>query len=160
MNPRVFDKTVPIHIWKNAIKQARRSTLHTFKTGAILFDSRSYEIIDSGCSYYHGADLIKPTVHAEEEALRYYRGGRTAKGLSMFIATIGKAGNLAYSSRPCGACAFRMWEAEVDKVFYPERINSGEWVINVNEPKTLYKRFRSKETAAVGGFARGMRIAA
>lgn len=147
--------------WIEAEKQAMRSTLKTFKTGAIIFSYKTGAIIGRGCSH-HKLGSPRNTIHAEEHALRISYGMRNfgedrfkKSDLGIVIVTLGRSLNYACSSRPCIGCVKQLYYA-VDYVHYAERMNDGSWVINSEEPRYLMKRIdMSKITAK---YARGARL--
>lgn len=129
---------LPKHIVDEVYKQAERSTLKTFKTGAVLFNSTNGEIMGKGCSH-HTEDFIPTnthTVHAEVHSLK--KADWKGKGAwNMLVLSVGKQGNPAYSSKPCYSCANIMATYGVEMVYYPERLNDGSWIMNLVTPQEL-----------------------
>jgi tRNA(Arg) A34 adenosine deaminase TadA len=143
-----------------AEKQAHRSTLRTFKTGAVIFNHKTGEILGKGCSHHHEFSNVN-TVHAERHALRESYGMRNygnfhrPKDLSIVIVTLGRNGNFAYSSRPCVGCAQAMMN-NINSIYYAERTNDGGWVINGTTPGGLMSR--AHQSKALARYARDARI--
>jgi deoxycytidylate deaminase len=139
-------------IWQAVLKQAERSTLNSFRTGAIVF-SKSGEIIGKGCSH-HRAWSSKASVHAEDAALE---DAHDAEDHNILIASIGKAGNPAYSSKPCLSCAMQLEKRGVQHVYFLERLNDGWWIMNVVTPSELVEQAILSDTR-LDNYAREMRI--
>lgn len=126
---------LPEGIWEEANKQARRSTLKNFKTGAVIFHPKTGEILSKGCSHTkHGASSLA-SVHAEVHCIENHH--KYMSPYVMFILSIGKAKNPAFSSKPCSSCTRKLstWGAEV--VYYLERLNNGLWIMNIKTPYEL-----------------------
>ena len=132
---KLREKYLPIHMWELAEKQALRSTLKTFRTGAILTDG--VNVISKGCSHVRDKRLPRLYCHAEEHSLA---NAYDARGLTCLIVTINKGGNYACSSRPCQFCTHLMSNAGIEKVIYAERDNNYDWVISVEKISDLIKR--------------------
>jgi deoxycytidylate deaminase len=155
MNPEIRQlakESFPIELWEEAYKQAKRSTLGSFKTGAVIFN-RDFNIVSKGCSH-HRAWSPKPTVHAEEHALKEL-SGFTGKP-NILIVTIGRSGNPAWSSKPCVSCATMLCNHYFDDIIWPERNNMGEWTINIESSAGLSGRIARSEIR-LRGYARDMR---
>lgn len=131
----IRSKYLPIWMWDLAEKQAMRSTLKTFKTGAIITDGHS--VISKGCSHQRDKPLPRLHCHAEEHCLS--RVGRVS-GLTCLVVTINKSGNYAWSSKPCQFCTNLMFNAGIERVIYAERDNSGDWSVIVEYIDDLIKR--------------------
>jgi deoxycytidylate deaminase len=134
------------------VKQANRSTIETFKTGAVLFDSKSKEIIESGCSHAPLYTWLKDkrSVHAEDDILNKTVHLKEKSGLSVLVYTLGKAGNPTISSKPCSGCAERLYGANIDNVYYLERCNDESWTLNEESPANLIARSKYKRTKYYG----------
>lgn len=147
-------RNLDLDICGGALNQASRSNLGSFNTGAVIFNSKTLDIIGKGCSHYADWSVL-PTVHAEEHALKnsYLR---KYQSYSIFIVCVGRAGNLTYSSRPCISCAKRLKKANIEYVYYPEKFNNGKLVINIDTPKSLLKRVTENRDRME--YARDMRI--
>jgi deoxycytidylate deaminase len=155
-----LEESLPIELWEAAEKQAKRSTLNKFKTGAVIFD-KDMNIIGRGCSHDKDGHYL-PTVHAEYEALRDSYGARNygeqrVIGQGIVIVSINKAKNYTYSSRPCLRCAAELHLGNIRYVYYAERLNDGEWIINVDSPVGLLNRAEQSGLRAAR-FAREMKI--
>lgn len=156
----VLEAELPLELWEAASKQAHRSGLGHFKTGAIVFD-KNYKIVGRGCSHYAVHSTL-PTVHAEEHALKDSYGARNygdyKKGqpFSIVIVCLNKSGNFSHSSRPCVSCATRLNTSGVKFVYYAERQNSGEWIVNIESPRELV--YRTVSNKSNSQYAKDMRI--
>jgi pyrimidine deaminase RibD-like protein len=163
MDLQLQDKLVqacPLEYWKLAEKQAKRSTLATFKTGCVIFDYKNDIVVGKGCSH-HKEGIKTPTFHAETHALDESYGLRKAvdnpyrwTNLAAIIVTLGRK-NWAYSSRPCASCATRMLGA-VSIVHYAERLNDGTWEVNSESPTHLIRR--GYDSVNLQSYAREQRI--
>lgn len=151
-----FTDILPFDLWKQVYKQAERSTLDSFRTGAIIFDSKTLEVVGRGCS--HHSEWTKViSVHAEDHALKESKHERKKyKPFSVLILTIGKAGNPTYSSRPCVFCADRLYDEMISFIYYPERLTDGNWVVNCESPYELKTRADTSADSAM--YAKDMRI--
>lgn len=130
------------NILETAVKQANRSTIETFKTGAVLFDTKSKEIVESGCSHAPLYTWLKDkrSVHAEDDILNKTVHIKEKSGLSVLVYTLGKAGNPTISSKPCKGCAERLYSSSIDEIHYLERCNDESWTLNSESPFSLIKR--------------------
>lgn len=140
----------PAHIWEAAEKQALRSPMIRFKTGAIIF--RGSEIVSKGCSHTGVSSTPRRAIHAEQHALRGLSGQED--GLSCLIVTLNRSNNWAGSSKPCAFCVHLMHKAGINDVIYAERDNSGEWSINKEPIDSLIGR----STNINAYYAKEMRI--
>ena len=154
MNLADAKKSLPPHIWGEAEKQAGRSTLTRHKTGAVVFN-KDFEIISKGCSYHVGFGA-KPTVHAEENALSAFRGADSAIGLDLLVYAVGR-NRPSYSSRPCYACLGKIVKVGIGRVLYLERMNDGEYILNIETPNELNNR-SLESNFRLNSYAREMRI--
>jgi deoxycytidylate deaminase len=125
------------NIWECGVKQAKRSSFMKFKTGAVIFDSKTGDIFSSGCSHDRINSLVSTnSVHAENDALQKVYG--PLNGKSILILTLNQSGRIARSSRPCYSCSAFIVRREIDFIYYPERLNDGTWILNKEEPFLLY----------------------
>ena len=124
--PNILAQHAPLDIWRLAEKQANRSVLKLFKTGAIIFDSYG-KVVSKGCSHMKENWAPRPNIHAEQDAL--LKSGNVS-GMTCLIVTINKSGNHACSSKPCAFCTHIMHKAGIGRVIYAERTNDGEWSVN------------------------------
>ena len=124
-----------------AVKQANRSTIESFKTGAVLFD-KNKNIVEAGCSHVPLYTWLKDkrSVHAEDDVLDkiVHIGDRSS--LSMLVYTIGRSGNHTYSSKPCKICAERLRNSDISNLYYLEKCNDGSWTLNEESPHQLIER--------------------
>lgn len=155
-------EALPISIWEEGVKQAKRSTLRRFKTGAVVFHMKSGYIIGGGCSHIAEDNDIN-TTHAERHALRNTYGERNYGGNSkwgeygILIVSLGRSGNFTYSSRPCLKCAKELDNDNIASVYWPERLNNGDWVVNCESPADLVFRAHANGVK-INTYAKGMRI--
>lgn len=149
-------ETLSDEIWTLAEKQARRSTLHTFKTGAVIFDD-GLNIVSRGTS--HHPETSPHTKHAEVHALEDLPPNTTGN-LNILVVTLGKNGNFAYSSCPCVKCAFRLFSKGIRYVFYAERkVHDTEFFLNMEFARELTERSESRAVSLRRViYAREMRI--
>lgn len=129
-------------ILEAVVKTATRSTIKNFKTGAVVFD-KELKIVSKGCSHtpIGKAANNKRSNHAEDHALDSISHIKDKSGLSMVIYTLNRKGQRsATSSRPCADCAERLASANLDEVFYLERTNSGDWLLNREKPDSIVAR--------------------
>jgi len=147
---------LPIELWEEAVNQANRSTVKSFKTGAVIFDDNTYEILARGCSHHNMKRNYLPTIHAEDHAMRV-SGIRKFYCSSILITTIGKAGNFAFSSRPCVNCTHLLDKYEINKIYYLERMNNGAWIVNAVRTDNIIVNINQSITSVRAKYAREMR---
>ena len=124
--------------------QALRSTIQSYKTGAVIFDKKG-NVVSSGTSHlpYKFSIGEKRSVHAEDHALDKISHISDKSNLSIVIYTLNWSGiNHTTSSRPCPPCAQRLLRAGLRHVYYAERDNAGGWCMNREKPARLVKRSR------------------
>lgn len=143
-------------IFEEAYKQAERSTLKNFKTGAVVF--KGEEIILRGCSHTT-LDLHQlASIHAEAHCIeQVWKRKLDFSDLDMFILAIGKTGNPAFSSKPCLSCVRKMHIVPVRYVYYLERLNNGIWTMNVKTPLDLMDE-ADDSSIRLDRYAKNMRI--
>lgn len=144
-------------IFEEAYKQAERSTLRNFKTGAVVFMGE--DIYLKGCSHTI-LDPFEPlaSVHAEAHCIQLARKLFVKnQPLDMFVLAIGKTGNPAFSSKPCLSCVRNLDVIPVRYVYYLERLNSGQWILNVKSPIDLLSEAETSELR-LDRYAKNMRI--
>lgn len=148
-----LEEALPIKYWESVYQEAKRSNLYGFKTGAIIFHNKSGEIKSKGCSHTH---ILKnhESIHAEEAALNNL--GLKTENLSIVIMSIGRAGNPAYSSKPCFRCLTTLVKYNISNIFWAERDNAGNWEVVCKHPKTLMT-IAKNNGVRVKDFARFMR---
>jgi tRNA(Arg) A34 adenosine deaminase TadA len=115
--------------WQLCIREAERSPMHKFGTGAVLLDRRG-RTISSGCSHRHSGNMALASVHAELHCLR--RAPNDLRGATILLYTVGKSGSAARSSRPCLACARNLVHRGVERAVYPVRTSRG-WRIEEDD---------------------------
>lgn len=151
---RTLEEALPLNLWDECAKVARRSTLARHQTGAILFN-RVYGIISKGCSHHSGIFRDRPSVHAEAHAIREAKG--FASGMNLLIVTLTKPGNFAYSSRPCIKCLLHANKIGIQEIIYAERLNDLSWVVNQEKPSEMIER-ASRSWNRLDSFAKEMRL--
>lgn len=120
--------------------QAFRSTIQSYKTGAVVFNDRNLNVISSGTSHipYEFTVGEKRSVHAEDHALNKISYIKDKSNLSIVIYTLNWSGaNHTTSSRPCPPCAQRLMRAGLRHIYYCERDNVGGWHLNCLSPECL-----------------------
>lgn len=137
-----------------AERQAERSTLRRFRTGAVLVDGKG-NLVSKGCS--NRMNALDRSVHAEEHCLSTLYMSDSSKDLTCVIVTLTRSGNWASSSRPCARCVHLLSKNGVSRVVYPERTNDGDFVINDESVESLVER--SKNLSINETFAKRMYIA-
>ncbi len=129
-------------ILEAVVKSANRSTIRSFRTGAVIFD-KNMNIVSKGCSHtpFGRAANNKRSNHAEDHALDSISHIKDKSDLSIVIYTLNRKGeNPATSSRPCRDCAERLASADLAEVFYLERDNAGNWLLNQEKPVSIVAR--------------------
>lgn len=129
-------------IFEAVVKTANRSTIKSFRTGAVIFD-KDMNIVSKGCSHtpFGKAANNKRSNHAEDHALDLISHVKDKSDLSIVIYTLNRKGrNPATSSRPCADCAERLMAANLSEVYYLERDNSGNWLLNREKPDNIVAR--------------------
>lgn len=151
---KILEEVLPIRIWEEAESQAKRSTLKNFKTGAVIFSKKDYFIISRGCSHIPIGNHMK-SIHAEYHALQSYINKPNNSGI--LIVCIGKAGNFAFSSRPCSACVEQIDRSGIETIYYAERMNDDTWICNAESPKELITRSNNSQKN-YRNYAKEMRV--
>ena len=153
-----LEDVLPEHIWLEAEKQANRSTLKNYRTGAVIFTKKDFTILARGCSHIPNNGNVMST-HAEDHALDSFRKeyGYGRRQIGILVVCINKADNYAFSARPCAACAEQLALNDIETVYYAERINDGTWVCNVESPQELVDR-TDKSRTSYRKYAKEMRI--
>lgn len=107
-----------------AIKLAHRSTNKRHKTGAVIVNSKTGDIISTGWSH-KGQTTWKTTpwsTHAEMHAILRAPHPKLLEHATIYIATVcSKSGNLT-SAKPCSSCGALLSGAGIKQVIYTERI--------------------------------------
>src|SRR4051794_16729338 len=113
-----IEDVLPSHIWEEAEKQAIRSTLKNYRTGAVIFHKRDYTILARGCSHIPNGDHVK-SIHAEGHALGIFNKSYSGSyQTGILVVCINKADNYAFSARPCAVCAYRLQTDGIDTIYY------------------------------------------
>ena len=152
----ILHKEFSITIWDEAYKQAGRSTLKKYKTGAVVF--KGEEVYLKGCSHVKENNGPHASIHAEQHCIETARQQKLdVSGLEMFILCLNKSGNPAFSSKPCYSCAINMGTIPIEYVYYLERMNDGTWIMNV---KTQLELIAEAENSGLRleHYAKSMRI--
>jgi len=148
MNPEeLITKYLDHYVWRYADTNAKRSTILTFKTGAVIFNEKTKSVESTGTSHiplnfrYDDSDHAKRSIHAEDDALDKIRHFNDKSNLSILVYTLNAnmTGHVG-SSRPCQGCAERLVRANLSRVYYIERDNSGVWCLNRTTPAILIGR--------------------
>jgi deoxycytidylate deaminase len=118
----------PQEVWHRAFAQAQRSPMPNFRTGAVLFDTRSGALIAAACSYPHGSRKQLASQHAELSLLRANHH-RDLRQCAVAIVTINRQGSgCAWSSAPCEHCARALARRGVKYAVFAVRSEHG-WQI-------------------------------
>lgn len=152
-----LEDVLPEFVWIEAEKQAYRSTLKNYRTGAVIFHKKDMTILARGCSHVPQSENVM-SVHAEGHALDNFNkeySGSFQTGI--LVVCINKADNYAFSARPCAHCADRLRVGGINTVYYAERINDGTWICNIESPKELVDR-TDKSRTSYAKYAKEMRI--
>lgn len=153
MNPeKLIRDCLGYSIFKYADSNARRSTIKSYKTGAVIFNEKTHGVEAVGTSHlplnfrYDDSENAKRSIHAEDDVLDNIRYFEDKSIFSIFIYTLNWSGtNHATSSRPCPPCAERLLRAGLSHIYYVERDNCGNWNMNREEPARLVERTRSTD---------------
>lgn len=153
LNPRpswdILSEKVAPALWQEAERQAQRSPLGTFRTGAIIHSMG--KVVGKGCSHpsmlLTGRDFVHAELHASLR-VRPIRGQRR----ECVVVTLTKTDSWATTSRPCAMCA-RALNGLVDLVHYAVKDNIGEWCVESVAPADLVAR-----SGPLSSYAREMRI--
>lgn len=156
MNLEQAVKKVSTEIYTEVYKQAIRSPMQNFKTGAVIFHPKN-GILSKGCSHVREG-LSVASVHAEAHAIESaVKENGHCNLYHIMILSIGKAGNPAFSSKPCLDCINKLWYHDVLYVYYLERLNDGQWTMNIKNVEELrHEAFMSKTRSAY--YAKDMRV--
>ena len=145
MNPeKLIRDCLGYSIFKHADSNARRSTMKSFKTGAVIFNEKTHGVEAVGTSHvplnfrYDDSENAKRSIHAEDDVLDNIRYFEDKSIFSIFIYTLNWSGtNHATSSRPCPPCAERLLRAGLSHIYYVERDNVGGWQLIRQTPRNL-----------------------
>lgn len=148
-----LNEALPLFVWDETEKCAKRSTLGRHRTGALIFN-RDYEAIGKGCSH-HSAHNNRPSIHAEEHAI--FEANGVARGNNIVIVTVTRGENYARSSRPCMKCLLHMNKVGIGEIIYAERLNTGDWIINQETPIEMMDR-AARSYNRLDSFAKDMRV--
>lgn len=123
----------PKEVWLRAEREAARSPMPNFKTGAVIFDIRTGKILSASCSYPHGkSNMATVNEHAETSALGLVRH-LDLRRAAIAIYTLNKTHKgCAWSSAPCAHCAYNLSRRGVDHAVYAVRTDAG-WQIRQDD---------------------------
>lgn len=127
--------SAPLGAWWAAEKEAARSPLEKFRTGAVIIDTVG-TVYAKGCSYADYGGGFMASVHAEHHALKRFRCPSPSTATCVIV-TLTRAGNYATSSAPCVSCIRKLEEAGIGRVTWAEKVNDGSWVVKRFHPKIL-----------------------
>jgi tRNA(Arg) A34 adenosine deaminase TadA len=120
----------PLSAWRQAQRQAQRSPMGYYRTGAVLIDHRG-EIISMGCSH-PSPDGQMASTHAERHCLGQAANSDLRRSLCLLYTRSARSGGCAWTSRPCYNCAWALAKRGVQAAIYPRRTESGLWTIEVD----------------------------
>ncbi len=150
----LLEKVAPIELWEIAIKQAKRSTMRRFRTGAVAYHISDFEVYARACSHTHNGGMQIASVHAEHALVNRLRKNNPGGAVALVV-TLNNRGSFTSSSRPCLSCA-KLLSEQVWGVVYADKSNDGSWIINHESPNDMIGRAYK----AHGKFARTQRIPA
>lgn len=149
----LLESCLSLELWHAAEKQAIRSGLGVFRTGAVVFDKYN-RILSTGCS--HVSNKHTNWIHAEENACSRMWPALRKFNARCVIVTLSQSGGWAWSSRPCARCFNKLNHYNIDSVVYAEKCNDGSWAIReqkISEIMPIVKKIN------LGGkYARDMRV--
>src|SRR5215211_310576 len=129
--PQIIVENFSYKIYQETYKQAERSSLRNFRTGAVVF--KGEHIYLKGCSHIKMGFHPLASTHAEAHCVEQAKPEQLHKNdLNMFILSIGRAGNPAFSSKPCYSCLQSL--TFIEYIYYLERLNDGQWTMSVKSP--------------------------
>lgn len=149
-NKDLLQAALPLAIWKEAEKQAQRSPLFRFRTGAAIWHP-SNGIVSTGAAH-HTNQMLSSTasVHAEHHALQR---ASSVKGSHIAVVTISNCSSWAHSACPCYSCAKMLEGRGIAEVHYA-LWSQGKWTVVSERPSDLLERAESPR----GKLARKQRI--
>jgi deoxycytidylate deaminase len=130
-----LQKYAPIHIWDEAVKQAKRSDHTRHKTGCVLYTKQG-EVIGRGCSHTHDGGLHVRSMHAEADAINRQKFQEYPRELYALVVTLTRSGGFAKISKPCAGCA-KLLSHEVETVTFLEQANDRSWTVLQLAPSLL-----------------------
>lgn len=117
----------PLRAWEEARRQAARSPMGYYGTGAVLL-SRAGKILSAGCAH-PSPDGRMVSTHAERHCLRQVPHRDLRGSLCLVYTRSLRSGGCAWTSRPCLHCARALVKRGVSAAIYPVRGENGLWSI-------------------------------
>lgn len=144
-------RALPLHIWEQAAKQAKRGHVNHFCAGAAIFRDETF--VARGCSHIS----LHSSVHAECNALGNLPRNLT-EGADIAIVTIYMpTGSWSFSSRPCGRCARQLHARGIRFAHYAARDEAGIWSVRAESVAELAE-IAERDVDDFNGYANRMRI--
>lgn len=129
-DPGLLANYAPLAAWERTQRQAQRSPMGYYRTGAVLIDQRG-EIIAMGCSH-PSPDGQMASTHAERHCLGQAANVDLRRALCLLYTRSSRSGGCAWTSRPCHNCAWALAKRGVQAAIYPRRTETGLWTIEVD----------------------------
>lgn len=134
--PQQLRQALPLEVWAEAERQARRSPLLKFRTGAVLWTPGN-GVISTGTSHHTEQAMSRvSSMHAEHHALRR---ASNAAGAEIVVVAIGAPGNWTHSACPCYSCARMLLARNIAMVHYA-LWNGRVWQVISETPARLLSR--------------------
>lgn len=127
----LLSRYAPAEAWLEAIRQATRSPMGYYGTGAVLLD-RSGGHLFSGCAH-PSPDGRMASTHAERHCLRQASHLDLREALCLVYTRSSRSGGCAWTSRPCFHCARALVKRGVRRALYPRRREDGSWSIEEDD---------------------------
>lgn len=145
----------PQSVWESAQAQAERSPLTGFRTGAVIWNERTGDLLSRGCSHSSEKRIGTDNCHAEFHALSNWYGMGNKDTVCVIVTMNRHLDGWAWSSRPCAFCAHALHSRGVEHVMFAERDNTGVWTVTRERMSDLMERVAR---VPVAGFSKRMRV--
>lgn len=121
----------PAAAWEQAQRQAQRSPMGYYRTGAVLLN-RQGEVLAAGCAHPSPESGMLST-HAERHCLLQASNIDLRDAICLVYTRSSRSGGCPQSSRPCLHCAWGLAKRGVRAALYPRRTSLGLWTVEVDE---------------------------
>lgn len=146
----LLERYAPLEAWEEARRQAERSPMGYYGTGAVLLDRSGGRIV-AGCAH-PSPDGGMVSTHAERHCLRQASYLDLRDAVCLIYTVSSRSGGCAWTSKPCLHCARALVKRGVRRALYPRRTSSGRWLIEEDDMQDALRPLQ----ADLRGFARSL----